>query len=252
MKRLVLAASMLGCSLMAGAADDIAAVASEIRQLNEKVKGFEAILEIQDQRGDENVVATSTLTVSKDYGWKIENELEGGGRVITLNDFNYSVQYYPAAKRALRLKADNDILKSLFRKPAEDMNPVELLDAASLKLVGEEEFEGVPVWRIEGTTQTQVLPGMEPVQRRIEAWISRTDGLPRKTIEYADESFATTIYHDLRVNPQLSQDDFTFTPAEGVEVIDGDSAFDALDAATEPGPDASQPPADARNTQTPQ
>jgi outer membrane lipoprotein-sorting protein len=208
--------------LAAGAvhADDEAQARVEaLLALNAKVKAFSAILEIREDRGFDESVATSSLVVSRDHGWRLEGGTEGAEHTV-VNDFNVSYDYYPWDKTVFKATATGPEMKRLFRRPADELNPLMLLDPASLRLIGEGEFEGEPVVKFEGTTSTRLLPSEPAVVRQMEAWISTRDGLPRKTVEGTGETTATTIYRHVKVNPPVSAKDFQFEVPPGVKVID--------------------------------
>src|SRR5687767_7198495 len=69
----IMAVGML-CNIQA-AADSAEAQAAlkAIRDLNDKVAGFRAELEVHDKQEGQEQVSTSVLTVSKAHGWKVES-----------------------------------------------------------------------------------------------------------------------------------------------------------------------------------
>lgn len=200
-------------------ADPTKEMLEQIAKLNEAVKGFRATMEVHDKRGAEEQVGTSKLTVSREFGWKVEDTSTTGGHIV-VNDFKTSYEYDPQAKKAYKMTADLPELIEGFRKPAAELNSLAILDPKSIKLLGQETFEGEPVYHVEGTTTTQLLMGGKPVTRKIEAWVSRRDGMSRKTVEYTEFTVGTTVYRDLEVNPELKAEDFVFQAPKGVEVID--------------------------------
>jgi outer membrane lipoprotein-sorting protein len=191
----------------------------EVSDAYRKVSGFEALIETRHETPTDDVTLTKSLSVSKDYGWKI---IEGTGkyRREIWNDFSTSYVYSPEQKRVLRLKAQNAEVAAEFRKPVSEINPVFSLDRSTLKFHGEETFENQKVYHYEGTTMTQFLQGGSPVKIRVEAWISPEDGLPRKTVEYWADRTGTTIYRDVKLRDDFSTDSFHFVVPAGVEVIE--------------------------------
>lgn len=214
-----------GCALLAAAQlnaaepADTQAVVTEVMGKYAKATGIEANLELRYKRGAEESVATSTLAVSRQYGWKLEDFTPGAERRI-VNDFRVSYQYFPRERRALKMTADLPEIEAGFRKPAEDLNPLLILDQASLKFLGEEPFEGEAVYHFSGTTETQLLEMGKPARREMEVWVGKADGMPRKTVERTEEDTVTTIYRDVKLNPDFKREDFQFTPPTGVEVVD--------------------------------
>lgn len=192
---------------------------SEISALQSNVKGYKADMEVHDKRGKEEQVATSTIEISKDYGWKLMNHTRDGDVLVT-NDFTTQYVYSPSEKKVMKSEADSPEMKEAYRKPASELNFVAVLDPETLKLVGKEEFEGEPVYHFEGTTTTQLMKSGKPFKTKIEAWISTKDGLTRKTVEYAEGLTGTTIYRNVQLNPGVTAKDFTFTPPKGAEIVD--------------------------------
>lgn len=229
---------MLCLAAGAAAAGDVKARAAELLALNAKVKAFSASLEIREDRGFNESVATSSLLVSRDHGWRLEGGSPGAEHTV-VNDFKVSHDYYPWDKTVFKATATGPEMQRLFRRPADELNPLLLLDPSSLRLLGEGEFEGEPVAKFEGTTSTVLLSGGPPATRHMEAWISTRDGLPRKTVEGTGETTATTIYRNVRVNPPVTAKDFQFEPPPGVKVID-------VNATTMPAPAGESAPPPAR------
>lgn len=192
----------------------------EVRALSDKVKGFKANLEIRDKQGTEEQVATSTLLVSKEHGWRIQSS-SNGSQYEFISDFTNFYQYFPKEKIVYKSVADSPEAQALFRRPVSDLNPLTLLDPATLQLKGKVQLAGEPVYHFEGTTSSQYLPQGKPVVRKMEAWISAKDGLPRKTVEQVDSgAIGTTIYRDVELNPSVKPEDFQFIPPPNVQVLD--------------------------------
>jgi outer membrane lipoprotein-sorting protein len=222
---LALAATVVAFAASAPAQDppapDSAKAAAEVLDKYAKVEGLEASLEIRvKEKGGDETSAPSQLSVSRALGWKIVDDTPNGEQRI-FNDYRTSFQYFPREKRAVKLVADMPAIVEGFRKPANELNPLTILDPKSVKLLGKETLDGAEVYHFAGTTSTQLLAMGEPVVRKLEAWIAIADGLPRKTVEFApDETVVTTVYTNVKLNPQFSAEDFRFTPPDGVEVLD--------------------------------
>lgn len=195
-----------------------------IRQVNDlagKVEGFRARLQITEKAGGIDCLSSSSLEVSKAYGFKTEI-FRDGVQCQIISDFSTAYQYFPEGKQAMKMTVTRSEVRDLFRQPATHMNPLQLLDPKSLNFKGEETLAGEPVFRFEGTTTTQFLPQGEPVTSSMEAWISTRDGMPRKTIEKVAGNMVTTVYSDVEINPPFKAADFHFVPAPDVRVIDAD------------------------------
>lgn len=198
-----------------GAAD----VAKDIATKIGKVTGFSATVETGESvDGEGSDSETGALMVSRLYGWKMTST--GLEPYTTITNFDVLYHYSPKEKRAMKTTADSPELKAMVTKPVTDMNPLALLDPASLKYFGQEELNGETVYHVQGTTTSQLMPGGPLVPRTLSAWLSVEDGLPRKTVESVAMSTGSTVYRDVKVNPGLKPEDFTFTPPPGVTVID--------------------------------
>jgi outer membrane lipoprotein-sorting protein len=224
----VIAVGML-CNVRA-AADSAEAQAAlkAIRDLNDKVAGFRADLEVHDKQEGQEQVSTSALTVSKAHGWKVESYTPQGPFTFVC-DFNTFYQYYPSERKVFKNSATSPDAAAMFRKPATDMNPVPLMDPRTINFKGKKEFEGHPVYHLEGTTSTQFLPEGRPVERRMEVWISAVDGLPRKSVERSSFGEGATVYRNVRLNPELTPADFQFAAPPGVAIIDADQELKKME-----------------------
>ncbi len=183
------------------------------------VEGLEANLEIKFQRDRDEMVATSTLAVSRKLGWRLE-DYTPGSEYRMINDFRVSYQFFPREKRALKLTADTPELNEQFHKPANELNPLTVLDATTVRFLGKETLNGEEVLKFEGTTTTQMMAAGAPVSRSMTAWIATADGLPRRTQEAADGTTVTTTYSGVKVNPNFKPEDFQFQVPQGVAILD--------------------------------
>jgi outer membrane lipoprotein-sorting protein len=195
--------------------------AAKIREQVAKVRDMRATLEITEKLGDEvTTPVRSQIIVSMEHGWRLEDAAETGHRVV--NNLERSWEYVPKDKVVFVNQATTPELKTLFRRPIDQSNPLEMLDQESLKFLGEVKLDGQPVWRFEGTTETQVIVSAAAplAKRKLSAWISPQDGLPRQIIETGDEGEAMTRYVDVKVNIGAKPEDFTFKAPAGVRTID--------------------------------
>ncbi|PKO17401.1 hypothetical protein CVU37_07870 [candidate division BRC1 bacterium HGW-BRC1-1] len=212
-------ALLAAAQLHAAETPDTKAVVAELMNKYAQTSGLAANLEIRYQTGQEESVATSTLAVSRKYGWKLEDFTPGREHRI-VNDFTVMYQYFPREARVLKMVADEPGMAAAFRKPAEELNPLSSLDPTSVKLIGQEMLNSEPTYHFAGTTQTQMLEMGQPAMRAMEVWLGTNDGLPRKTVEKSGDVVMTTVYRDVKVNPDFKAEDFRFSAPAGVEVLD--------------------------------
>lgn len=202
------------------AAPSAAEVARDVRTKINRISSFSATVETgeaEEERPGQK--SSSKLVVSRLYGWKMTTT-EGPEPYTLITDFQTFSQYLPKDKRLLKTTADRPEIKAMLTKPVTDMNPLQLLDPQSLVYNGQEKLDGETVYRIKGTTESQLMPGGPEVTRTLSAWIGVEDGLPRKTVESVGVSTGTTHYKDVKINPPLSPADFTFTAPPGTTIID--------------------------------
>ncbi len=197
-----------------------AEVARDVVQKINRISSFSATVETGETEAASPAFKTSSdLVVSRLYGWKLIAD-DGPEPYTLITDFQSFYQYFPKEKKVMKTTADVPELKAMLTKPVTDMNPLNLLDPKSLVYKGNEKVNGETVYHIEGTTQSQLMPGGPEIKRSLIAWISVEDGLPRKTVESVGTSTGTTVYQNVKVNPPVSPADFTFTPPPGTAVID--------------------------------
>lgn len=193
-------------------------VAKDVATKIGKVSGFSAEVETGERvQGEANSATVSSLMVSRLYGWKVVSSGKNPFTLIT--DFNTFYQYFPQEKRVMKTTADTPEIKAMLTRPVTDMNPIALLEPASLVYKGKEELAGETVYHVEGTTMSQLMPGGPVVKRTLSAWLSVEDGLPRKTVESIGATTGTTAYRSVKVNPPLKPEDFAFTPPANVTLI---------------------------------
>ena len=228
MKRFLVAgiALLAAAQLHAAETPDTKAIMNELVSKYSRISGLEANLEIRYQAGQDESLATSTLAVSRKYGWKLEDFTPGRENRI-VNDFMVMHQYFPREARVLKMVADEPGMSEAFRKPADELNPLGSLDPASVKFIGQEMLNSEPTYRFTGTTQTQILDMGQPAMRAMEVWLGTNDGLPRKTVEKSGDVVMTTVYRDVKVNPDFKPEDFRFTAPAGVEVLDMNAQISA-------------------------
>lgn len=194
-------------------------ITSDVAKKIGRISSFSATVETSEEAEDgKGPKKTAALQVSRLYGWKMVNS-SGSEPFTAVTDFQTFYQYFPQERRVLKTVADNPEIKAMLTKPVTDMNPLRLLDQQSLIYHGTKQLSGETVYHVAGTTESQLMPGGPQVKRFLEAWVSVEDGLPRRTEESVGISTGTTVYRNVKVNPELKPDDFAFTPPEGVSVI---------------------------------
>jgi outer membrane lipoprotein-sorting protein len=217
---ILVAATVCGCGFAQAPAEDVASVTKDVAAKVAQVNSFSATVETGEEAdGSMGDMSQSSLLVSREFGWKMLGK-EGPDAYQLVTDFNTFYQYFPNDKKAMKTVADKPEIKSMLTKPATDMNPLSLVSPQSIKFLGKETLDGETVYHVSGTTESQMMPGGPAVARTLSAWISVEDGLPRKTVESVGLSTGTTIYKNVKINPPVSAADFSFTPPEGVTVID--------------------------------
>jgi outer membrane lipoprotein-sorting protein len=219
--------SCLPASAPAQANQETLRALGEVQALGDKVRSFRANLEVRDKQAAQEQVTTSSLSVSKEQGWHIRSSADGASYEF-ICDFQKFYQFYPAEMKAY-MHSPGPEMQPMLRKPVTDLNPLTLLDVNTIKFKGKGEINGESVYHFEGTTSTQFLPQGKPVERKMEAWISTKDGLPRKTVESVGPAVGTTIYSNVELNPTFSADEFKFTPPVGVQVIDATAQMKAME-----------------------
>ncbi len=210
----------MSCFAQDAAAPSAAEISSDVAKKINQISSFSATVETGESEEESPArKSSSDLVVSRLYGWKLTTT-DGPEPYTLITDFQTFSQYFPKDKRVLKTTADVPEIKAMLTKPVTDMNPLRLLSPQSLVYKGQEEFNGDTVYRMEGTTESQLMPGGPEVTRTLSAWIGVEDGLPRKTVESVGMSTGTTVYRDVKVNPPVSPADFVFTPPPGTTVID--------------------------------
>lgn len=199
--------------------DSVTKVSRDVESKIGKVSSFSAIVETSEEAIDgKGQKSTYDLKVSRLYGWKLVIS-DGPEPFTAVTDFQTFYQFFPKEKRVLKTIADSPEIKAMLTKPVTDMNPLRLLDQESLEFKGTEKVAGETVYHVQGTTESQLMPGGPVVKRILSAWVSIEDGLPRKTEESVGVSTGTTVYRNVKVNPELTPADFAFTVPQGVSVI---------------------------------
>lgn len=219
LRKIVCGALLLGISAVGVGQGNAVEVAQDVAKKIAKVSGYTATItsgEITEEGPGPSI--SSEMMVSRLYGWKMIHKGANGFTMVT--DFNTFYNYVPSDNQVLKTTGDTPEMKAMLTKPVSDMNPLALLDHKSLQLLGEEKFQGETVYHVEGTTESQLMPGGPRVKRVLSTWISKEDGLPRKTLESVGFSTGTTVYSNVKINPDLSPETFTFTPPEGARLID--------------------------------
>lgn len=228
-KYLILSLMLITLNLTPALAQDPLVLIAEIEGKIAAINGFSATVETSETAQVGGAAQSGgRLTVSRQYGWKMVSD-KGPEPSTTVADFKTFYQFFPRDRRVMKLTADNDELRAMMIKPITDMNPLVVLNTASIIFKGSEILDGETVHRFEGTTETQLMPGGPRVMRKLDAWISTADGLPRKTVESVGSSEATTVYRDVKVNPPLTAEDFQFQVPDGAIIIDANKQMKQME-----------------------
>lgn len=209
-------------------------VVADVKKKTEAIKSYSAEIEVHHERQDgTKEKTTSSLTISRDHGWKV-NSFGKDSTYTFITNFDVFYQYFPDQKQVIKMVPDNPVAKAMLKKPLTDLNPLDLMDQNTLDLKGTEVIEGETVFHITGTTSTQMVPNYPPVQRKIDFWVSTKDGLPRKTVENSGISTGTTLYKNLRTNIPATVEDFSFIVPPNVELIDANAEMKKMQNQTPP------------------
>lgn len=149
---------------------------------------------------------------------------------LALSDGERGWLYHPEHDKALT--GDTEEMKAYREEeanemPAEfDFNSLtemvdELLRITEQDLVGSEAIAGLDTWHLRLTPNSEAPPELNVVGGVVDLWISQKYDLPLKvayTGSSLGEGHVTVLEYE--AEPELADELFTFTPPDGVEVID--------------------------------
>ncbi|OGV73120.1 MAG: hypothetical protein A3K19_19860 [Lentisphaerae bacterium RIFOXYB12_FULL_65_16] len=129
--------------------------------------------------------------------------------------------------------------------------PFQGLKRDTISLVGSETLDGVETQVFEATPDAQGAPNNPlPSDGKMKVWLGTADGMVRK-VAMADPAGAevmTQTYSNVKINGDIPDSKFEFTPPEGAQVMDmTEQALKMMkpDAAAAPGAPAAVPAAPA-------
>ena len=145
------------------------------------------------------------------------------GTTITVSDSNVVWTYMPVMKMVQRL--DSQALKEAKEESREEEDSSATFEGmlkSSVVFIGKEMLNGQEVYVLEGLPPAgmQAMTGLEFGKTTV--WIAVADGLLRKTqtLNKQGEAAMTATRTEVEVNVDLPDSLFTFTPPEGIQVMD--------------------------------
>jgi outer membrane lipoprotein carrier protein len=154
--------------------------------------------------GGKAQTSSGTLYIKKENKYRIE----AGGQII-ITDGSTSWSYNPKKKQVIidNYKEDANTFspnKYLFQYPENFYSDLE----------GTESLSGTEVYVL------KLRPRESGSVKSAKLWVSKNDWLIKKITVTTDESTSTYTVKSVQLNAGLANSKFTFSPPEGVEVID--------------------------------
>jgi len=213
-------------------------------ELNELVsslqqKGY-SITSYQADLFSEGKVEGSTLTTKgkilfqEGKGLKVVGEVNWGKRgkstqtvLVTPSEF---IIYNSLLKRGTRV--DLNKVKEKMKEKFDTINPMVRfdlrnpfilggLDPKSLKLEGEGKMDGKEAYIFSATFHANPTIGVKSKPYSGKFWVDKSNGILLKTVllEKGKEVYTIT-YTDIRINTEISDEEFTFHPPKDAKMID--------------------------------
>jgi len=193
------------------------------------VKSYQADMTTTMQMMGKNMSMRGTILVKKPKKSRTEMVTDMGSmkmEQIHVSDGKTTWIYQPKMKLAMRIDMEKVAAetkdKSGGEKTADISNPFQFFQPESISHIRTEEIDGSKACVFHG------LPGKSDVQKmpfapaKIELWIGADDGLVRKTVFFNEEGkeMMSQSYTNIRLNIEVADSQFDFTPPEGVQVAD--------------------------------
>lgn len=118
-------------------------------------------------------------------------------------------------KEAVVLPVNSPVI-GFFVAEALKFNAFLAMEPDSLEFLGYQSTNGEMCWVFEGKSPSRLKLLGVPV-RKMRVWISPKDGLPRE-IKIPQEKDLTIVLRNIRINPEVSDDEFLWKEVEGVKV----------------------------------
>ena len=209
-------------------------VESSILNLVEKQRSFTANVRMEVDVQEEDFQIRSTKTGTYEFAKKDRNslyrqELEVNG-IQRIDDEEMQFKHKEVVVcngRHIYTLIDDAGQKSATMVGAQS-SPPSRVDRAlftrwhaayHLKLLADENVEGIPAWVIEAKPKSA---GVEALPAKTLYHFSRADGIMIRRVQFDDQGKMTesTTFSNVRLNPELDEKRFEFTPPEGVEILD--------------------------------
>ena len=154
--------------------------------------------------GSKSQTSSGTLYIKKENKYRIETSSQ-----ILVTDGTTSWSYNPGKKQVV---IDN------YKETGNTFSPNKYLfqypENFYSDLSGTETMGGKDVYVL------KLKPREGGIVKSATLWVGKDDWLIKKIYIQTDESTTTFNVKNIQINPGLSNSKFTFTPPEGVEVID--------------------------------
>jgi len=217
------------------AADEKAEVMERIRKLAEDVRSFKAKMTVRTAMMGSTVTWRGEVTVKKPNMYKsVMNMNLGGvpGEQVTISDgrtqWIYQSQMKMVMKLDLKRLEEAGVGEYQKEKAGKDITkPFMGIDRESIRYLGKESLDGREVYVFEGKPKGSFRGlkmgegGVSP-PARVRVWVGAKDGLLYKEVFYNDKGteMMSVEFEEVHVNVPIGDEEFSFTPPEGTQVVD--------------------------------
>lgn len=208
-------------------ADEKAEVMERITKLAEEVRSFRAKMTTAMMGS----TFCGEVMAKRPRMYKLVMDM-GMGKQITIFDGRVQWMYQPQMKMAIKLDLgkleEAGVGELQEEKAGKDITkPFAGMERGSIKYLGKENLDGRKVYVFEGKPKPSAkggfarMRGMSPPER-MKVWIGVEDGLLYKQVFYNEKGaeMMSMEFGEVQVNIPIRDEEFSFTPPEGVQVVD--------------------------------
>ena len=159
----------------------------------------------------------------------METDIDMGAmkmKQIYISDGKTAWAYQPTMNMVTKFDMEKltDEMKEggMGQKPGDISKPFQGFDKESVTFDRKDKIEDSEVYVFQGKPQAAGMQNLPFTISKMEIWIGADNGLAQKMILFDDEGkeIMTQSYSNIEVNVDLDDSKFTFTPPEGVQVMD--------------------------------
>jgi len=201
---------------------------SKIQAKAKTINSYRADLTMNMEMMGQKIVYTGNLSFKKPHKSKMEINGKIGPmdmKQIIISDGKMAWTYQPNMNMVQKIDLEKIIAETgdnSKQKNGDPSNPFQSLKRDSIIYIRTEKIDDKDVYLFQGVPEIQDTQDISLIPEKVEIGIYADNGMLSKMVMFNKEGkeMMSQVYSNIRLNLEIPDSEFEFTPPEGVQVMD--------------------------------